>query len=294
MLFRSGGNRLFISRDKGSTWTRTKDLTKDIERDSLSLMGVPGHKEMLLKHDGAASYSEITTIAESPLSADILWVGTDDGNVQVSRDGGESWTEVGRNLESVNDTTYVSRVVASAAAEGVACVTLDGHRDGDFAPYVFKTTNFGQTWTKITDGLTTENAGAVNVIVEHPDNSDVLFLGTEHALFVSTTAGRQWAEIKSGLPTARMIKPGFPCHPLPRSSKWKPRETPSKRPLKPLSTGLRGRCETWKTSTCAISRRSWRTAASSTTVWIRRSRLSSTRAETSVKRPGRRCLPFSG
>jgi hypothetical protein len=162
-------------------------------------MGVPGHEPMLSKHDGTASYGEITTIAESPLTPDVLWVGTDDGNVQVSRDGGESWTEVGRNIDAVNDTTYVSRVIASAAGDGVAYVTLDGHRDGDFSPYVFKTTDFGQTWTKKTQGLPAE--GTVNVIVEHPDNPDVLFLGTEHALFASTTAGDQWTRVESGLPT---------------------------------------------------------------------------------------------
>lgn len=194
-----GGNRLFISRDTGATWTRTRDLTKGINRDSLSLMGVPGHEDMLSKHDGTAGYSEITTIAESPLTPDVLWVGTDDGNVQVSRDGGESWTEVGRNIVAVNDTTYVSRVIASAAEEGMAYVTLDGHRDGDFAPYVFKTTDFGQTWTKKTQGLLDE--GTVNVIVEHPDNPNVLFVGTEHALFASTTAGDQWTKVESGLPT---------------------------------------------------------------------------------------------
>jgi len=194
-----GGNRLFLSRDAGASWTRTEDLTKDVERDSLSLMGVPGDEDMLSKHDGTASYGEITTIAESPLTPDVLWVGTDDGNVQVSRDGGDSWTEVGSNVTSVNDTTYVSRVIASAAGEGVAYVTLDGHRRGDFAPHVFKTTDFGETWTRKTDGLPDE--GTVNVIVEHPDNPDVLFLGTEHALYASTTAGEQWAEVESGLPT---------------------------------------------------------------------------------------------
>ena len=194
-----GGNRLFISRDTGATWTATRDLTKDIDRDSLSLMGVAGTADMLSKHDGTASFSEITTIAESPRTPDVLWVGTDDGNVQVSRDGGDSWTEVAHNIEGVNDTTYVSRVVASAAGDGVAYVALDAHRRGDFAPYVFKTTDFGQTWTKTTDGLPEE--GTVNVIVEHPDNPNVLFLGTEHRLFASTTAGDQWTAVKSGLPT---------------------------------------------------------------------------------------------
>jgi len=196
-----GGNRLFISRDKGATWSSTKDLTKDIDRDSLSLMGVPGHEEMLSKHDGTASYSEITTIAESPLTPDVIWVGTDDGNLQVSRDGGGSWTEVGSNMSAVTDRMYVSRVIASAVGKGVAYVTLDGHRHGDFSPYVFKTTDFGQTWTQLTKGLSRENAGTANVIVEHPDNPNVLFLGTEHALFASTTGGDEWAEVESGLPT---------------------------------------------------------------------------------------------
>ncbi len=193
-----GGNRLFISHDTGNSWTRTEDLTKDIDRDDLTLMGVKGSEDMLSKHDGTASYGEITTIAESPLTPDVLWVGTDDGNVQVSRDGGDTWTEVGSNIDAVNDTTYVSRVIASAAGDGVAYVTLDGHRDGDFSPYVFKTTDFGETWTEKTDGL--PESGPVNVIVEHPDNPDVLFLGTEHALFASTTAGDAWAEVESGLP----------------------------------------------------------------------------------------------
>ena len=194
-----GGNRLFISRDRGDSWTRTPDLTKQINRETLSLMGVPGDQEMLSKHDGTASYSEITTISESPLTPEVLWVGTDDGNIQVSRDGGRTWREVGRNIDAVDDTTYVSRVEASAAGEGVAYATLDAHRDGDFSPYVFKTTNFGQTWRLITEGLPSE--GSVNVIVEHPDNPDVLFLGTEHSLFVTTTGGDQWAAFESDLPT---------------------------------------------------------------------------------------------
>ena len=200
-----GGNRLFISRDRGQSWTRTEDLTKDIDRETLPLMGVSGDAPMLSKHDGTANYGEITTIAESPLDADILWVGTDDGNVQVSRDGGQSWTEVGSTLGTVpgapDDTTYVSRVVASAASPGTAYVTLDAHRDGDFAPYVYTTTDFGQTWTALTDGLSQENAGSVNVILEHPDDPQVLFLGTEHALFVSTNAGKQWAEVTQLPPT---------------------------------------------------------------------------------------------
>ncbi len=194
-----GGNRLFISRNRGVSWQRTEDLTRQIERDSLFLMGVQGKQKMLSKNDGTSSFGEITTLAESPLDGRILWVGTDDGNVQVSRDGGATWTNVAAHLAGVPEGTYVSRVVASAQAPGTAYAALDAHRDGDFRPYVFKTTDFGQTWTPRTEGLPAD--GSVNVLVEHPDDPDLLFLGTEHALFVSTTAGRAWTRFRANLPT---------------------------------------------------------------------------------------------
>lgn len=194
-----GGNRLFISNNQGNSWKRTKDLTRGISRDSLSLMGVEGTEDMLSKHDGTASYAEITTISESPLNPDIVWVGTDDGNIQVSKDGGDTWTEVAKNMEGVRYGTYVSRVEASAADEGTIYATLDAHRDGDFAPYVYKSTNFGESWTKITDGLS--NSGSVNVIAEHPDNPQLLFLGSEHHLYVSNNGGDQWHQLGVNLPT---------------------------------------------------------------------------------------------
>ncbi len=194
-----GGNRLFISRDRGISWQRTEDLSRQIERDSLYLIGVQGAEEMLSKNDGTANFGEIVTIAESALNARILWVGTDDGNLQVSKDGGKTWMEVSQNIEQVPEGTYVSRVIASVKGPGAAYVTFDAHRDGDWAPYVFKTVDFGQKWTKITDGLPQD--GSVNVIIEHSENPDLLFLGTEHALFISTTAGEHWTQFESNLPT---------------------------------------------------------------------------------------------
>ncbi|MGH7698952.1 MAG: VPS10 domain-containing protein, partial [Gemmatimonadales bacterium] len=188
-----GGNRLFISRDRGLTWDRTPDLTRQIDRDTLRIMGVRGSERMLSKNDGERSFSEITTIAESPRDPRILWVGTDDGNVQVSRDGGRAWTEVAPLR------TYVTRVIASAAGPGVAYATFDAHRDGDLKPYVFRTENFGRSWTPLVRGLPAE--GPVNVIREHPTNPDLLFLGTEHALFVSTDRGHEWRRVRGGLPT---------------------------------------------------------------------------------------------
>jgi len=191
-----GGNRLFISRDRGESWTATRDLTRAIDRDTLSLMGVRGSEPMLSKNDGTNSFSEITTIAESPLSGDVLWVGTDDGDVQVSRDGGRSWTEVGGNVPGVPRTMYVSRVTASRTGEGVAYVAFDGHRRGDFSPRVYRTTDFGRSWSSLAGGLP-ESAGTVNDIVEDPRTPDLLFLGAEHGLFASGDGGATWARMEA-------------------------------------------------------------------------------------------------
>jgi photosystem II stability/assembly factor-like uncharacterized protein len=192
-----GGNRLFISRDRGVSWERTEDLTRAIDRDNLELMGVKGADMTLSPNDGTSSFGEITTIAESPLDARILWVGTDDGNLQVSRDGGRSWTPVHGTVGGVADGTYVSRVVASRTAPGAAYAAFDAHRDGDFSPYVYRTSDFGESWRSLAATLP---SGSANSLVEHPDNPSVLFLGTEHHLFASTDAGVTWAQMPT-LPT---------------------------------------------------------------------------------------------
>jgi photosystem II stability/assembly factor-like uncharacterized protein len=193
-----GGNRLFISHDRGVSWDRTIDLSRQINRDTLALMGVRGSAPMLSKNDGEGSFGEITTIAESPLDPQILWVGTDDGNLQVSRDGGRTWTEVSRNVAGVRSGTYVSRVLASRAGPGVAYATFDAHRDGDFAPYVFRTSDFGRTWVSRAAGLP---SGSAKAIAEHHDNASLLFLGTEHGLFASNDAGATWTRFMPNLPT---------------------------------------------------------------------------------------------
>jgi hypothetical protein len=183
------GNRMFISRNRGESWERTIDLSKQVDREQLEMMGIRGADITISRNDGAGSYGEAVTLAESPLTPEILWVGLDDGNVQVSRDQGRTWTEVSANLPADVRGKYPSRVLASLRGEGAAYLTLDAHRDGDFAPYVFRTNNFGASWEEITNNLPT---GSVNVIVEHPDNADLLFVGTEHALLASFDAGGSW------------------------------------------------------------------------------------------------------
>ncbi|HTI63536.1 MAG TPA: hypothetical protein VL524_08490, partial [Gemmatimonadaceae bacterium] len=149
------------------------------------------------------SFSEITTIAESPLDAKVLWVGTDDGNVQVSTDGGKSWKEVSAAIVpvGVKSGTYVARIVASSASKGAAIVAFDAHRSGDFAPYIVRTTDFGKSWIATQNGLASD--ASVRSIQEYPGKPSVLFAGTERHLYVSTDTGAHWTRIAGNLPTTR-------------------------------------------------------------------------------------------
>lgn len=192
------GNRFFTSRDRGSSWQRSEDLSRQIDRDDLEMMGIRGRDITISRNDGTGSFGEAVTLDESPVDARVLWVGFDDGNLQVSRDAGATWTEVSQNVRNIADGTYVSRITASLRSSGTAYAAFDGHRDGDFAPYLFRTEDFGASWQPMHASL--PELGVVNVIVEHPDNTDVLFLGTEHHAFASTDGGANWAEIPN-LPT---------------------------------------------------------------------------------------------
>jgi hypothetical protein len=196
-----GGDRLFISRNRGQTFTMTPDLTRSIDRFKLPIMNVAGDAPMASKHDGAGSFSHIVTVSESSVVPGVLWVGTNDGNLQVSRDGGASWKNVTANAKGVPDGTHVSRVEASHFDAGTCYVTFDGHRTDDHKPYVFVTRDFGEAFTPISDGLPMGNA---NVIREDPRNRNLLYLGTEYAFYVSLDAGKSWKRFMNGLPTVRI------------------------------------------------------------------------------------------
>src|SRR4051812_19970103 len=196
-----GADRLFRSYDRGDTWVASPDLTKNIGRNDRPILGVDGTAPMASKHDGAASYSNIVTIGESPLVPGIIWVGTNDGNLQVSRDNGNTWKNVVDTVPGVPKETHVSRVEPSHYDAGTCYATFDGHRTDDHKPYVFKTVDFGDTWTSISSNLP---AGNVNVIREDPKNKNLLYLGTEYRFYVSLDGGREWKPFVNGLPTVRI------------------------------------------------------------------------------------------
>jgi photosystem II stability/assembly factor-like uncharacterized protein len=198
-----GGNRLFKSYNQGETWVASEDLTKNIDRDKVPVMEVPGNYSQLSKNDGVVSYSTIISISESPVMPGVVWAGTDDGNLQVSRDGGMTFTEVGKNLPGLpKDNWYwISRIDASHFDQATAYVSVDGHRSDDLKPYVFVTHDFGKTFQGISANL--PPYGNVQVIREDPKNKDLLYAGTEFGLFISLDAGKSWQKFMNNYPTVR-------------------------------------------------------------------------------------------
>jgi photosystem II stability/assembly factor-like uncharacterized protein len=198
-----GANKLFRSLDRGDTWMAiSPDLTRQINRDTLSIMGAPGDKPMLSKNDGYANFGNITTVAESPVLPGVLWVGTDDGNVQVSKDAGASWTNVAEKIPGAPRSGQISRVEPSHYDAGTCYVSIDAHRSDDLKPYLFMTTDYGSTWRPLSAGL--PRAGNVNVIREDPRNRSLLYVGTEFGLFLSLDGGAGWKRFMTGLPTVRV------------------------------------------------------------------------------------------
>ncbi len=194
-----GANFMFKSTSRGDSWERLGgDLTRQLNRDSLPLMGKLWKKDAVARHAGVAEFGNISTIDESPLHRGLLFVGTDDGLVQVSRDDGKTWEKIS-TFPGVPALTYVSRVVASKHDEGTVYVTLDNHRSNDFKPYIVKSTDYGKTWTSISSNLPAN--GSVQVIREHPRTAKLLFAGTEFGAFYSSNGGVSWSKLPNNLPT---------------------------------------------------------------------------------------------
>jgi hypothetical protein len=210
-----GGRQLFISRDRGETWTMTTSLGKNVDLNQRQILeqsySLPtcssqtrGTGCILSKHDGYVQneFGTLTELAESPILPGVLWVGTDDGNIQVSKDGGNTWAEVGKNIPGVNHEYYVSGLEASWFDAGTAYAALDGHRADDLKPYVFKTTDYGQTWKSVGGDLPAR--GWLNSIRQDPVNRNLLFAPTEFGFYVSLDDGARWKPFNPGLPLGRI------------------------------------------------------------------------------------------
>ena len=134
------------------------------------------------------------------MKAGVLWVGTDDGNVQMSRDDGKTWSNVVSHVPGVKKGAYVSRIEPSRKDAGTAYLTFDNHRAADYTVYIYKTVNYGDSWTKITTGIP-QDAGTVHVIREDPANPNLVFAGMEFGLYISFNGGTNWEHLRNGLPT---------------------------------------------------------------------------------------------
>ncbi len=171
-------NFLFRSLNRGEDWERiSPDLTyNDPEKQ------------------GNISYATISTLSESPLKFGLIYVGTDDGRLHVTRNGGQDWKEI---VNGLPQHKWVSRVIASAFDEGTVYVTQNGKRDNDFQAYVYKSTDYGETWQDISGGIP---GGPVNVIREDPWAANVLYVGTDMGIYVTNDSAMTWDVLGSGLP----------------------------------------------------------------------------------------------
>jgi photosystem II stability/assembly factor-like uncharacterized protein len=187
-----GAQFLFRSRDHGQSWDRiSPDLTtNDPEKQKQEESG-----GVTVDNSSAEMHTTIYSISESPKNGQLIWVGTDDGNVQVTRDGGKNWTNVVSNISGLGKNSWVSTVAASRFEEGTAYVTFDRHTFGDMKPYAYKTTDFGQTWAAL-PVQESGTRGYAHVIAEDSVNPNLLFLGTEFGLWISADGGQRWAQYK--------------------------------------------------------------------------------------------------
>jgi photosystem II stability/assembly factor-like uncharacterized protein len=189
-----GSQFLFRSRDRGESWERiSPDLTTNDPRKQQQ--GTSGG--LTIDNSSAEKYTTLFAIAESPKDANVIWVGTDDGNLQLTRDGGAAWTNVGRAIPGLPAGAWVSKIEAGHRDAATAFVTFDNHHNGDMKTYVYKTADFGKSWQSLAGSGA---AGFAHVVREDLENPDLLFLGTELGLFISLDGGGHWARFTGNLP----------------------------------------------------------------------------------------------
>lgn len=191
-----GSNYLFQSKNGGQTW---EIISPDLTTNDPKKIAAGKNGGLTPDNTGAEDHCTIFTISPSPVDAGLIWLGTDDGNVQLTLDEGNTWKNVRNNFPNVPAFTWVTQVEASHFDPAVAYVAFDGHRDNVFKPFVFKTTDFGKTWIDIASNLPQNEV--IRVIREDPKNKSLLFLGTETGVWYSLSGGEKWYRLNEGMPT---------------------------------------------------------------------------------------------
>ncbi len=192
-------NKLFRSDDRGNSWKAiSPDLTRQLDRDKLPVFGKLWGPDAVARHASTSFYGNALTLTESPKKEGLIYLGTDDGLVQVTEDGGQSWRKIDK-FPGVPDNTYVTRLLASQHQAETIYLSFDNHKMGDFTPYLLKSTDAGRTWTSIAGNLPPR--GSVMAIAEDHVDPNLLFAGTEFGLYFTNDGGAKWQRLKSGLPT---------------------------------------------------------------------------------------------
>jgi len=191
-----GSQFVHQSKDKGKTWkVISPDLTTNIAAQQKRDYG-----GLTLDASGAEFYNTILSIAPSPLAKDVIWAGTDDGHIQLTQDGGNTWAAVGENNKNMPKGAWVARIHASSYDEGTAWIVVNNYRKGDYAPYLFKTENYGRTWERMVNKDSPVFGYALS-FVQDPVERNLVFLGTENGLWASFDEGRNWEQVKNGFPS---------------------------------------------------------------------------------------------
>ena len=197
-----GSQRLWRSDDRGESWTmKSPDLTRAIDRSQLKLLGRQQSVDAVARNSSVSFFGSIITISESPRVEGLLYVGTDDGLIQVSEDAGATWRRLS-SFSGVPDTTYAMQVVASRHDAGTVYAVFNNHRSGDFAPYLLMSPDRGRTWRSIVANLPAR--GSVYTIAEDPVVKGLLYAGTEFGAWVSLDGGGRWRQLKGGMPTIQV------------------------------------------------------------------------------------------
>ncbi|HEY0763641.1 MAG TPA: hypothetical protein VGD61_14810 [Pyrinomonadaceae bacterium] len=192
-------DRLYRSDDRGDTWVVISgQLSRDLDRDKLPVMGKVWGIDAVAKNASTALFGNASALAESQKKDGLIYVGTDDGLLQITEDGGKNWRKVDK-IPGIPELSYVSRIITSNHDANTAYVAFENHQNNDFKPYLLKTTDAGRTWTSLSANL--PKNGPVWAIAEDHVNANLLFTGTEFGLYFSIDGGQKWTQLKGGLPT---------------------------------------------------------------------------------------------